>query len=419
MHIALISEHASPLAVLGGVDSGGQNVYVAHLARQLGRVGHRVDVFTRCDAEGLPDIVPFDQNVRVIHVRAGPRKHIEKEGLLPYMQEFAVRMGVHCTDSPQPYHLVHANFFMSGFVAAHLREYLGLPFVMTFHALGKVRQAHQREADRFPASRIAIEAQLVEQADRIVAECPQDRDDLIHLYGADPGKIDVVGCGIDTCELGAVGKAVARERLGLPQDEFIVLQLGRLVPRKGIDNVIRAISRLRANNVRARLLVVGGNTPEPDPAATPEIGRLAKLAQDEGVRDQVHFVGQRRREDLKYYYSAANVFVTTPWYEPFGITPLEAMACGTPVVGAAVGGIKSSVVDAVTGYLVPPHDPDALAERLARIYQNPELGRAFGRAGIRHVRTRYTWEKIAQEIQPVYARVALNPILGAAIGGRA
>ena len=407
MKIALISDHASPLAMLGGIDSGGQNVYVAHLARQLGRAGHIVDVFTRNDDPRLPPVCPFDRNVHVIHVPAGPRAAIAKERLLPHMHEFARRMVAFCQGPTRNYDVVHANFFMSGLAALRLKHELRLPFVMTFHALGEVRRLHQKEADGFPRERIDIERLLVRAADRIIAECPQDREDLVSLYGANASAIDVVTCGIDRTEI-KPGRPGARERLalGLAAEEFVVLQLGRLVPRKGIDNVIRGVSILkRDHGIRARLLIVGGEADDPDPRKTPEIARLSGIAQEEGVRDQVLFTGRRARELLGDYYSAADVFATTPWYEPFGITPLEAMGCGTPVVGAAVGGIKHTVIDGVTGYLVPPHDPAALAERLARFHRNPELARAFGRAGIRHVASRYTWRKVARDIERTYAVV--------------
>ncbi len=402
MKIALISDHASPLAMLGGADSGGQNVYVAHLARQLGCAGHSVDVFTRSDSVTVPTICPFDRNVRVIHVRAGPPKPIAKEQLLPHMYEFARRMVTFCKS--RSYDLVHANFFMSGIAAMRLKRELNLPFVVTFHALGQVRMLHQKDADHFPPERVAIERLLVRTADGIVAECPQDHEDLVRLYDARPDTIDVVPCGVDASEIHPGGPG-ARKRLGLGlrTDEFVVLQLGRLVPRKGIDNVIRAVACLSDEyGIRARLLVVGGEADDPDPALTPEIGRLAAIAQERGVRDQVIFTGRKPRHLLRDYYSAADVFVTTPWYEPFGITPLEAMGCGTPVIGAAVGGIKHTVIDGVTGLLVPPHDPAALAAGLARLHANPELRRAYGRAGIRHVTSRYTWRKVAQDMLRTY-----------------
>jgi D-inositol-3-phosphate glycosyltransferase len=405
MKIAFISDHASPLAPLGGADSGGQNVYVAQLARELSRAGHSIDIFTRCDDAKLPRICACGPNVRVIHVQAGPPSYVTKEKLLPYMYAFAARTVEYCSGPLRRYDLVHANFFMSGIAAMRLKKKLKLPFVITFHALGKVRRLHQGEADQFPPDRINIESLLVRSADRIIAQCPQDREDLIKLYDASPNAIATVPCGIDPTEINAAGPGV-RGRLGLCEDEFVVLQLGRLVPRKGIDNVIRGVAHLaRAHEIRARLLIVGGESCRPDPVATPEIARLTRIAEEEGVQEQVTFTGHRPRTVLREYYSAADVFVTTPWYEPFGMTPLEAMGCGTPVIGAAVGGIKHTVVDSVTGFLVPPRDPAALADRLACLHRHPELARGMGRAGIRHVHTSYTWRNVASEMERAYGSV--------------
>ena len=403
--IALISEHASPLALLGGVDGGGQNVYVGHLARRLADFGYEVDIFTRRDHPDPPDIVPWADQVRIVHVPAGPAAPVLKEELLPFMGEFADFL-LGCTRGRRPYDLVHANFFMSALVAAELKRASALPFVVTFHALGRVRKRHQGGQDTFPEERIAIEDRVVREADRIIAECPQDREDLISLYGADPTLLATVPCGFDPSEFWPMGRGRARRALGLDPDERIVLQLGRMVPRKGVDNVIRGLARLRhRHGLSARLLVVGGDSETPDPAITPEIGRLRTIADEEGVADAVTFVGSRGRDVLRYYYSAADVFVTTPWYEPFGITPVEAAACGTPVVGAAVGGIATTVVDGETGYLVPPHDPDALADRLARVFGEPELSRRMGQQAARHACRRFTWERVAGEIACVYDEV--------------
>jgi D-inositol-3-phosphate glycosyltransferase len=200
-------------------------------------------------------------------------------------------------------------------------------------------------------------------------------------------------------------KAAARQRLGWRDDEFVVLQLGRLVPRKGIDNVIQALGRL-PRDWRVRLVVVGGDTREPDVRATPEIGRLQTLAREAGVEDRVTFTGHRRRAELPDFYVGADVFVTTPWYEPFGITPLEAMACGTPVIGSAVGGIRHTVADHITGYLVPPHDPEALALQLRGLYGNPLLARRLGQAGVQRVRRLFTWDRVADELLAVYRTLA-------------
>ena len=225
------------------------------------------------------------------------------------------------------------------------------------------------------------------------------------LYGADGERIDIVPCGFDAEEFWPV-ISNAREYLGLSPDEFIVLQLGRIVRRKGIDTVIEAIAALQSlHGIRARLLVVGGNSRKPDPDATPELGRLMALAHALGVGDAVQFTGQRPRSDLRYYYSAANVFVTTPWYEPFGITPVEAMACSTPVIGAAVGGIKTTVLDGHTGYLVPPKNPEALAERLAWLYHHPQVAQRLGWAGMHRAYRQFTWRKVAEQVASVYVRV--------------
>jgi glycosyltransferase involved in cell wall biosynthesis/phosphoheptose isomerase len=400
--IALVSEHASPLSTLGGVDSGGQNVYVGQVARHLAARGWEVDVFTRRDAETLPEVVQWQPGVRVIHVAAGPPCFVPKEQLLPFMADFTEIVLAHTRR--RPYDLLHANFWMSGLVAAEVKRALGIPFVVTFHALGKVRRLHQGEADRSPMERTEIEHRVVAEADQIVAECPCDEEDLVSLYDAAPAKITIVPCGFDPAELGPIDKRVARLTLGLPLDAPVVLQLGRMVPRKGVDTAIEAFGRLAGDHAwtRGRLLIVGGESETPDPALTPEIGRLSALARRLGIEDRVTFVGRRSRAELPIYYGAADVFVTTPWYEPFGITPVEAMACGTPVVGADVGGIRFSVLDGETGYLVPPRDPDAVAERVARIVADPEQGERLRRQAIARANRLFTWEKVTASLERVY-----------------
>ncbi len=407
LRIALISEHASPLALAGGVDAGGQNVYVAHVARCLANAGHEVDVLTRRDDAALPATVVLQPGARVLNLDAGPAAFVPKEELLPHMPAFtaaARRVLADARAEGTPYDVLHANFFMSGWVGLALRERFGVPLVTTFHALGLVRREHQREADRFSPERIAIERALAQESDRVVAACPQDELDLLRLYGAPHERIARVPCGVDIQALRPGDRAAARRRLQLPAEEFIVLQLGRMVPRKGIDNVVRAMAVLHAQQpgLKARLAIVGGGSREPDETVTPEIGRLRRLAQELGVAPHVHFAGRRERDELRDWYLAADVFVTTPWYEPFGITPLEAMACGTPVIGSAVGGVRHTVVDGVTGYLVPPRDPVRLAARLQTLQRNPQLAAALGRAGVGRVRTQFTWEQVTLKLVHVY-----------------
>lgn len=416
--IAIISEHASPLSALGGVDSGGQNVYVAQVANQLARRGYAVDVFTRRDDAALPCVVECAPNFRIIHVDAGPAAYVAKEEMLQWMPAFANWMSAFIR-LQGGYDLAHANFFMSGVVAQQLQCELGLPFVITFHALGKVRKLHQPETDRFPRERVTIERQLMEEAAAIIAECPQDKLDQCTLYGADPAKMRVIPCGFDRKELWPIPRDEARREIGIAPEENLVVHIGRMVPRKGVDNVVEGFARLvHQHGLRAKLLVVGGESDEPDPVATPEIGRLQQIANREGVAKQVLFTGRRGRAQLRYYYSAADVFVTTPWYEPFGITPVEAMACGAPVIGSDVGGIKFTVAHCRTGFLVPPRDPELLGARLATLFERPGLRRLMGVAAIDRANRYFTWQQVAAQIADVYEqvldRVAPRPLPTAA-----
>lgn len=404
--IAFISEHASPLAIVGGVDSGGQNVYVAALSEELARQGYEVDVYTRRDSLEAPETVDWLPGVRVIHVKAGPAKRVAKEQLLGYMPEFTVNMLAFIRAHGIDYRLVHAHFFMSALVASDVKQVLRIPYVVTFHALGMVRRLHQASQDGFPPERVLIERFIVQDADQLIAECPQDRADLVEHYGADPRRISIAPCGFNPAEFYPIRQAEARAFLGLPADEKILLQLGRMVPRKGVDNVIRALPALRPYASKLRLLVVGGESDDPDPSYTPEIGRLQGIAREAGVADMVNFTGRKGRSLLKYYYAAADVFISTPWYEPFGITPLEAMACGTPVVGSHVGGIKYSVVHGQTGFLVPPHTPAALAAAVGPLLTDAALHRRMQRNGLHRVNALFTWRQVAGCMQGIYDKVA-------------
>ena len=416
--IAMISEHASPLALLGGEDCGWQNVYVAQIAKNLAALGYEVDVFTRRDSKKLPDIVRWKNGVRIVNVPAGPATYVRKEEMLPYMEDFAAYMLKFFRQSPVRYDILHANFWMSGLVAAELKRRTDIPFVITFHALGRVRRLYQGSADDFPDVRFAIEDRLVAAADAIIAECPQDEEDLICLYHADPARLRIVPCGFDPHELWPIRKDVARTALGLQAGERVLLQLGRMVPRKGVDTVVRSIARLRdRHNIAVRLLVVGGNADTPDPKMTPEIGRLQAIAAAEKVTDAVMFVGRRRSNVLRHYYGAADLFISTPWYEPFGITPVEAMACGTPVIGSAVGGIKFTVRDGETGYLVPPNDPAAIAGRIAHLYRHPDLLNIFSRQAIQRANDLFTWRKVTQAVAGLYEDVLATEEKGVEISG--
>ncbi len=403
--IAFISEHASPLATLGGVDSGGQNVYVAELPKQLVKLGYNVDVYTRKENDAIDEIINWLPGIRVIHVKAGPEKHVPKEELLSMMDEFAQNMLSFIRRSHLNYELVHANFFMSALVASKVKKELGIPYVVTFHALGLVRKKHQKDMDKFPPERIEIERRIINEADHVIAECPQDKEDMIQLYSARPGKISIVPCGFSAKEFYPVDKTCARRILNFSKDEKIILQLGRMVPRKGVDNVIKALGELKRKNQSMRLVVVGGEDDRPDPLLCPEIARLQKIAMEEGVASSVVFTGRKQRDVLKFYYAAADLFITTPWYEPFGITPLEAMACGTVVIGSNVGGIKFTVEDGVTGFLVPPHDPSALAQKIETLIGDEKLLATMHHNSLKRVNKYFTWRGVAASCHQLYEKI--------------
>jgi D-inositol-3-phosphate glycosyltransferase len=403
--IAFISEHASPLATIGGTDSGGQNVYVAQLAKELIKKGYSIDIYTRWEHSHAPELVEWEPNLRVVHIEAGPKQALPKEELWGYMPDFLSNMNAFMASQGLEYDLIHANFWMSGWVAMELKKKLQVPYIITFHALGHIRKLHQKENDRFPAERCEMERQIAEQADKVIAECPQDKEDLIEYYGCDASKIEIAACGFSKEEFFPVATNEAKERLGFAADEHILLQLGRMVPRKGVETVVRALSYLNMPDTKIRLVIVGGEKETPDFDDDSETTRLYRLAKELHVDHMVHFAGRRDRDQLKYYYSAADVFITTPWYEPFGITPLEAMACGTPVIGSEVGGIKYSVVDGKTGLLIPPKDPETLAERIRLLINNPNIRAAMSAAALERVNRHFTWSKVASDIHTIYQSV--------------
>ncbi|MFF9901045.1 glycosyltransferase [Streptomyces longispororuber] len=395
LSIALVSEHASPLATLGGVDAGGQNVHVARLAGALADRGHRVTVYTRRDDRDLPDRVALRAGVQVHHVPAGPPEQLPKDELLPYMADF----GRHLAQvwRRRPPDVVHSHFWMSGLASLRAARELGLPLLHTYHALGTVKRRHQRRADTSPPERVACETEVGLGCDRVVATCRDEVGELARM-GIPAAKVSVVPCGVDT-ELFTPRGPVA-ERGASPHR---LLQLGRLVPRKGAAVTVAALAELP----ETELVVVGG--PPPDRIGTdPEARRLRELAREAGVSDRVRFTGGVPCEDVPPLLRSADVVVCPADYEPFGIVPLEAMACGRPVVASAVGGQLDTVADPATGRLVPPRDPKALARAVAELLADPAVREACGAAGRRRVLSRYGWSSVAAATEAAYCTV-LDP----------
>lgn len=420
IRIAFLSEHASPVALLGGADAGGQNVYVDEVSRNLALRGYTVDVFTRRDHPETPEIVEWAPGVRVINIKAGPLVPRPKDELWPYMEEFRDSFLDFMHRDHVQYHLLHGNFWMSGWVATELGRRLDIPVVQIFHATGKTKQRHQKKADTSPGDRIKTELEVVQKADRLIAQCPSEREELIKDYYAHPNKVVTIPSAVNIKVFRPEEQLAARAMAGIDPAAFVIVYVGRMLPRKDVRNVVRGLAHMLntydCSQRDVRLLVVGGETVDPDPVATPEMGEVMQLARELGVIDRIHFTGKRQQDTLRYYYSAGDVAVTTPWYEPFGLTPLEGMACGKPVIGSAVGGITFTIADGETGYLVPPRDPATLAEKLYRLYCDPTLVAQMGQAARMRVEQEFTWPVVALRTASLYNSLLTDGILSPLAG---
>jgi D-inositol-3-phosphate glycosyltransferase len=392
MKIAMVSEHASPLAVIGGVDAGGQNVHVAALARGLADRGHRVSVHTRREDADDPAFVRFGPGVTVHHVDAGPPVPLPKDELLPHMTSFARALQERWErDRPD---VVHAHFWMSGLAAQAAARHLGIPVVQTFHALGTVKRRHQGHDDSSPPERLRLERRVALEADRIIATCTDEVAELARM-GVPRDDVDVVPCGVDL-DLFTPEGPVAPRRGVLRR----IVVVGRLVPRKGVADVITALAEVPDTE-----LLVAGGPGEEQLHLDAEALRLARLAEELGVRDRVVMRGRISRADMPALLRSADAVVCAPWYEPFGIVPLEAMACGVPVVATAVGGMLDTVAAGLTGVHVPPRDPPALAAALRDLLDDPVRCEAYGQAGAARARLRYGWDTVASSTEASYRSV--------------
>ena len=396
MKVALVSEHASPLAALGGEDAGGQNVHVAALARELAARGIGVTVYTRRDDSDLPVRVPIAPGAVVEHVAAGPARPIPKDQLLPYMDRFAEELFAAWRAAPPD--VVHSHFWMSGRAALAAAPPLRIPVVHTFHALGVVKKRYQGPRDTSPSQRLLEEGAIIAAADRIIATCTDELFELIRL-GADRSRLSIVPCGVDTRLFRPEGPVEPR-RPGVPRLGIVT----RLVERKGVGDVVAVLPALPG----VELLVAGGGEAKRI-SQDPEAARLTALAEALGVGDRVKLLGRIAREQVPPLLRSADVVVCAPWYEPFGIVPLEAMACARPVVASAVGGLIDTVVDGITGIHVPPRRPDKLAEALRLLLSDEAMRERRGAAGAERARSRYTWARVADATIDVYLELLAKP----------
>jgi D-inositol-3-phosphate glycosyltransferase len=404
----MLSVHTCPKAALGGKETGGMNVYVRDLSRELGRRGFSVDVFTRSQDPDIPCVGRLGPNARVIHLKAGPEAPYDKNLVYDHIDEFTGNLLEFAQSEGIAYHLVHSHYWLSGLVAMQLQQQWHVPTIHMFHTLAKLKnRVAQSDAERETALRVDCERQVINSVDRLTAANPLEKAQMIWLYGADPAKIEVIPCGVDLELFHPRPQAEAKARLDhdLPKDHKMVLFVGRIEPLKGIDVLMKAVALVLREHNELRdgicLCIVGG---EPDAEGSDlnrEMARLHEMREQLGISDVVTFLGKREQQALPYHYSAAEVCVVPSHYESFGMVALEAMACGTPVIASRVGGLTFTVQDGCTGFLVPNDDPQALAGRLALLLSDGQMRRDMGQRASEMSR-RYGWPTVTGQIVAAY-----------------
>jgi D-inositol-3-phosphate glycosyltransferase len=399
LRVAMLSVHTCPLAALGGKETGGMNVYVREVSRELGRMGVAVDVFTRSQNASIPRVVQLGEGARVIHLPAGDEAPMARERVYDHLDEFVDGVEAWRIAGSIDYDLIHAHYWLSGVAALTLKARWSAPVLQMFHTLGRLKNRVARSAAELePRVRLEEETRIVSGADRIVAANVVERAELLRDYGAHASRIATIPCGVDTDLFRPGDRAEARRGLGL-DERPVLLWVGRIAPIKGLDTLLDAVARLSATGQSPRLLIVGGEADEP---ANGHEASLRRRIERLRLEDTVRFIGPQPQSVLPVYYVAADVTVLPSYYESFGMVALEAMACGSPVIASRVGGLVTTVRDGVTGFLVPDSDVPALAERIESLIADPELRWRVGREGVRWA-AQHRWPCVAEAVCREYA----------------
>ncbi|GAB4472666.1 MAG: glycosyltransferase [Anaerolineales bacterium] len=413
MRVAMLSYHTCPLATLGGKDTGGMNVYVRDLSHQLGAEGIHVDVFTRSQDEHVPHVLhELGFGNRIVHIPAGPEVPLPKDELVNYIGSFVQGILEFTDQKSSKYDLIHSHYWMSGVAALELKKTLGIPIVHMFHTLGKMKQRVARQEEELEGDyRLEGENRVLKEVDRIVAATPAELAQLQWLYQADVSKVHVIPPGVNLSRFYPIPMDEAKEYIGIPLCERMLLFVGRIEPLKGLDVLFKAIALMRQSGQWERtpfcLAVIGGNEDGDRSIAGTEQERLSALRAEFGLDDLVVFLGKKSQDTLPYYYSAAEIVVVPSHYESFGMVALEAMACGTPVVASNVGGLAYLVQDGITGYTVPVDDPQLLVDCIAKLLSDPDLRARLGRQAAEFAKG-FGWEVIAKKIIALYQSVLVS-----------
>jgi D-inositol-3-phosphate glycosyltransferase len=405
IRVAMLSYHTCPLATLGGKDTGGMNVYVRDLTCELGRLGIHVDVFTRSQDEHVPHVLhDLGYGNRVVHVPAGPEQPFPKRQLVDFIPQFVEGVKQFAAEKGIHYDIIHSHYWMSGLAAGILSDAWGVPIVHMFHTLGEMKnRIATDESEKEGSYRLDGERRVLARASRILAATLAEQAQLQWLYKADLRKITIIPPGVDTGHFYPIPEDEAKQYIGIPRDDGMILFVGRIEPLKGVDTLLRAMSCLRVceKEKPADLVIIGGDPDAALEAMTAEMTRLQQLCKNLSLDHMVVFLGKRGQDTLPYYYSAAKVLVMPSHYESFGMVALEAMACGTPVIASQVGGLAFLVQDGITGFHVPDGDSDALCAKLSLLLGDSILRQQMGQQAADYARG-YAWQNIAAQIIQVY-----------------
>ena len=407
--IAMLSVHTSPLAMLGGKETGGMNVYVRDLSQELSRRRIEVDIYTRSQDPTLPRIQSLAERARVIDVKAGPEQPYHKNQIYYHLDEFVAGVKAQAESGQSGYDLIYSHYWLSGLAAASLRRVWKAPIVQMFHTLAELKnQVAQTPAEREPEPRRNCEGEIMRFVDGLIAATLLEKNQMVEFYGASPAKIAVVPPGVDLNRFKPIPRFEARDHLGIPRQHQMILFVGRIQPLKGIDTLIRALALVKqrepalAENIC--VAIIGGD-PNPDmDVEQTEFERLKLLRAELGLSDLITFLGAKDQDTLVYYYSAAELVVMPSHYESFGMVAVEAMACGTPIIASDVGGLSFNIESGFTGYLVPGRNPQALAEKIILILKHPVLRDQLSEQAQTWV-ARYSWVNIAEELLEVFERI--------------
>ena len=404
--IAMLSVHTCPLATLGGKETGGMNVYVRDLTRELSRRGIYVDVYTRSQDATVPRVRPLGERGRVFHVKAGPEQPYHKNLIYNHLDEFVAGVQAQAATDQIHYDLIYSHYWLSGLAAATLRQAWDIPFAQMFHTLAEMKnRVAQSPAEREPALRVECEGEVMRSADRLIAATPLEKNQMTWLYGAVSDKISIVPPGVDLERFKPLPRAEARQALSQPPDRHMILFVGRIQPLKGIDILLQALALVKQRDAviakDLRLAIIGGDPNSDGDLEQAEFKRLDALRAELGLDDLVTFLGAKDQDTLVYYYSAAEMVVMPSHYESFGMVALEAMACGTPIIASDVGGLSFNIEDGFNGYLVPGRNPQALADKIILLLKYPVLRDQFGEQARAWVNG-YSWVDIAGELLPVF-----------------